>query len=484
MDTKIVAAAKWSVITEVLAKLITPLTNIILAHILAPTAFGILATIMMVISFAEMLADAGFQKFLVQHEFESVQEKQEATDVAFIANLVFSLILWGTIIIGRDELAVLVGNDGLGIPLAVMGAMIPLSAFSSVQMALYRRDFNFKFLLNIRLITILTPILISIPMALMGYDYWSLIAGMLGAQLFTALALLKSRKNQIHLFFSSRVFMNMFNYSAWSLAEAFSIWLTAWVDTFIISRFLDAYYLGIYKMPMAIVTTVMAMATASLAPVLFAALSRVQNNQQAFSNTFFTFQRYMALFLVPLGVGLFVFQDFVVHLLLGPQWTLAGIVLGSWALSSAIMTVTANLISEIFRAKGMPNLSFWTQILHLVVLIPVIYICIRYDFSTFVYARSLVRMEMLAASMLLLALFVNMSAFRIISNISVYLITASIVGLIAYSILHLYDAVWWTVVCMLFCVVLYVAILYVIPSERIIITFGYKKVLSKVKRHN
>ena len=484
MDTKIVAAAKWSVITEVLAKLITPLTNIILAHMLVPTAFGILATIMMVISFAEMLADAGFQKFLVQHEFESAQDKQEATDVAFIANLVFSLVLWSAIIIGRDELAVLVGNDGLGIPLAVMGAMIPLSAFSSVQMALYRRDFNFKFLLNIRLITILTPILISIPMALMGYDYWSLIAGMLGSQLFTVLALLKSRKNQIHLFFSSRVFMNMFNYSAWSLAEAFSIWLTAWVDTFIISRFLDAYYLGIYKMPMAIVTTVMAMATASLAPVLFAALSRVQNNQQAFSNTFFTFQRYMALFLVPLGVGLFVFQDFVVQLLLGPQWTLAGIVLGSWALSSAIMTVTANLISEIFRAKGMPNLSFWTQILHLVVLIPVIYICIQYDFSTFVYARSLVRMEMLAASMLLLALFVNMSTFRIISNISVYLITASIVGLIAYSILHLYDAVWWTVVCMLLCVVLYVAILYVIPSERIIIASGYKKVLSKVKRHN
>ena len=54
------------------------------------------------------------------------------------------------------------------------------------------------------------------------------------------------------------------------------------------------------------------------------------------------------------------------------------------------MTVTANLISEVFRAKGVPNLSFWTQILHLVVLIPVIYICIQYDFSTFVHARSIV----------------------------------------------------------------------------------------------
>ena len=101
--------------------------------------------------------------------FKVIKKNRRLHDVAFIANFsCVSLLLWGAIIIRRDELAILVGNDGLGIPLAVMGAMIPLSAFSSVQMALYRRDFNFKFLLNIRLITILTPILISIPMALIG----------------------------------------------------------------------------------------------------------------------------------------------------------------------------------------------------------------------------------------------------------------------------------------------------------------------------
>jgi len=437
---------------------------------------------MMVISFAEMLADAGFQKFLVQYEFESEEAKQKSVSVAFISNIVLAIVLWIAIIVCRDELASLVGNEGLGIPLAVMGAMLPLSAFSSIQMAMYRRNFNFKFLLSIRMITIITPLFVSIPMALAGFDYWSLIAGLLVAQLFTAIALCVRQEKLISIYFSYPIFRNMFSFSAWSLAEAFSIWLTAWVDTFIISRFLDAYYLGIYKMPMAIVTTVMAMATSSLAPVLFAALSRVQQDEQAFSNTFFTFQRYMALFLVPIGIGLFVFQDFVVDLLLGPQWKLAGIVLGSWALSSAIMTVTANLISEVFRAKGVPNLSFWTQILHLVVLIPVIYICIQYDFSIFVYARSIVRMEMLMVAMIFLALFIHMSALRVITNIGVYLITASIVGALAYSILHLYDAVWWTIACMILCVVLYVVILYLIPSERTIITSGVDKLLSKVRR--
>ena len=184
MDTKVVAAVKWSLITEILAKLITPITNIILAHILAPTAFGILATIMMVISFAEMLADAGFQKFLVQYEFESEEAKQKSVSVAFISNIVLAIVLWIAIIVCRDELASLVGNEGLGIPLAVMGAMLPLSAFSSIQMAMYRRNFNFKFLLSIRMITIITPLFVSIPMALAGFDYWSLIAGLLVAQLF------------------------------------------------------------------------------------------------------------------------------------------------------------------------------------------------------------------------------------------------------------------------------------------------------------
>ena len=85
-------------------------------------------------------------------------------------------------------------------------------------------------------------------------------------------------------------------------------------------------------------------------------------------------------------------------------------------------------------------------------------------------------------AMIFLALFIHMSALVVITNIGVYLITASIVGALAYSILHLYDAVWWTIACMILCVVLYVVILYLIPSERTIITSGVDKLLSKVRR--
>lgn len=482
MDTKVVAAAKWSLITEVLAKLITPVTNIILAHILAPTAFGILATIMMVISFAEMLADAGFQKFLVQYEFESEDEKQKNVSVAFISNIVLAIVLWLIIIIWRDELAILVGNEGLGFPLAVMGAMLPLGAFSSIQMAMYRRSFNFKFLLSIRMITIITPLFISIPMALAGFDYWSLIAGLLAAHLFTAIALCVRQEKLISIYFSSTVFRKMFSFSAWSLAEAFSIWLTAWVDTFIISHFLNAYYLGLYKMPTAIVTTVMAIATSSMAPVLFSALSRHQHNQVEFEKTFLTFQRYMALFLVPLGVGMFVYQDFIVEILLGPQWKLAGIVLGSWALSSSLVTAISYLISEAFRAKGMPNISFLAQMAHLFVLIPVIYVCVQYDFTTFVYARSIVRVQMIAVLLYLLAIYVGMNAWLVIRNIKSYIIASAVVGTSSYVLLHLHNSMIWTIFCICISLILYLVVLYLFPTERIILTKIWESVLLRLKR--
>ena len=429
-----------------------------------------------------MLADAGFQKFLVQYEFESEDEKQKNVSVAFISNIVLAIVLWLIIIIWRDELAILVGNEGLGFPLAVMGAMLPLGAFSSIQMAMYRRSFNFKFLLSIRMITIITPLFISIPMALAGFDYWSLIAGLLAAHLFTAIALCVRQEKLISIYFSSTVFRKMFSLSAWSLAEAFSIWLTAWVDTFIISHFLDAYYLGLYKMPTAIVTTVMAIATSSMAPVLFSALSRHQHNQVEFEKTFLTFQRYMALFLVPLGVGVFVYQDFIVEILLGPQWKLAGIVLGSWALSSSLVTAISYLISEAFRAKGMPNISFLAQMAHLFVLIPVIYVCVQYDFTTFVYARSIVRVQMIAVLLYLLAIYVGMNAWLVIRNIKSYIIASAVVGTGSYVLLHLHNSMIWTIFCICISLILYLVVLYLFPTERIILTKIWESVLLRLKR--
>ena len=83
LNNKVLNATKWSGITEIAAKLVSPITTMVLARLLAPDAFGVLVTAQMVISFAEIFTDAGFQKYIVQHEFVDDNDKYKSTADAF-----------------------------------------------------------------------------------------------------------------------------------------------------------------------------------------------------------------------------------------------------------------------------------------------------------------------------------------------------------------------------------------------------------------
>ena len=93
INKQIGESTKWSSVTEILTKLISPIVNMILARLLAPEAFGVVATISIVISFAEIFTDAGFQKYLIQHEFKDEEELDQSTNVAFWTNLFISIFI-------------------------------------------------------------------------------------------------------------------------------------------------------------------------------------------------------------------------------------------------------------------------------------------------------------------------------------------------------------------------------------------------------
>ena len=182
-------ALKWSSLAEIIAKIITPITNMILARLLTPEAFGVVATVTMVISFADMFSDSGFQKYLVQHEFINNDHLQKSANVAFTCNLVISIILWGVISLFNNQISVLVGNPGLGVVIVVAGCSLPITSFSSIQSALFRRKLNYKVICYARVASAIVPFVITVPLAMLGFSYWSLIIGTIIGNLLTALIL-------------------------------------------------------------------------------------------------------------------------------------------------------------------------------------------------------------------------------------------------------------------------------------------------------
>ena len=476
---KVLNATKWAAFTEIAAKLVSPITSMILARILAPEAFGVVATVTMIVSFADMFTDAGFQKYLVQHAFKDEEEKFKNANVAFWTNLGLSVFLWFIIIIFQEKIAILVGNPGLGNVVAIASVQLLLTSFSSIQMALYRRDFDFKTLFLVRMISVVIPFTVTLPLAFLGLSYWALIIGTITMQLSNAIILTLKSKWKPKLFYSVEILKKMLSFSIWSLIEAISIWLTTWADTFIIGNALNRHYLGLYKTSTSMVNTLMALITGSTTPVLFSTLSRLQDDEVKFNNMFLKFQRLISIIVFPLGVGIYLYSDLATQILLGSQWSEASGVIGIWALTSSVMIVFGNYCSELYRAKGSPKLSFIAQLLHLIVLVPACIISSKYGFWSLVYTRSLIRLQFVMVHLIIMKFVIKFSISKIFKSVFPTAFSAVAMGVFGYLLQQINEGLIWSLFSIVLCALLYFGILFTFPNMRKEVIGLVKKVLSK-----
>ena len=280
LSQSIITATKWSTFTEVLAKLVAPISSMVLARLLTPEAFGVVATLNMVIAFAEIFTDAGFQRYLIQHEFIDQEDKDKSADVAFWSNLTMSFILWGVIALFSDSIAILVGNPGLGHVLTIACISIPIAAFSSIQMALFKRSLDFKTLFWRRIAMILVPLCITIPLAIILRSYWALVIGTIVTNLVNALLLTLKSSWRPSLYYSFGRLKEMFAFCSWSIVDAVLVWATAYIDILFIGRALDSYYLGLYKTSITTVGQFTSLVANSILPVVMPAIARLQDDLQ------------------------------------------------------------------------------------------------------------------------------------------------------------------------------------------------------------
>ena len=417
LSKQVVNATKWSTISEVMGKLVAPISSMALARLLTPEAFGVVATLNMVIAFAEVFTDAGFQKYLIQQPFKDTDERDKDTNVAFWTNLGMSFLIWGGIAIFAEPLATLVGNPGLGNAIVVACASIPLAAFSSIQMALFKKDFNFKTLFYRRLISILIPFFVTIPLAVLLRSYWSLVIGTICINLANAILLTVKSNWHPNLYYDFKRLRKMFSFCSWSILDSILVWATGYLDIFFIGVMLNEHVLGLYKTSMTTVASVTGIITASILPVIMPALAKVQNDFSTMRSLIFNFQKYTSLILLPIGFGMFAFQDLITELLLGKQWMEAAPFIGLWGLIDVLMVIFTRFCSIIYPSIGRPDIAFLSQILHIIILIPAVYIAVKYGFKVLYITRSLVRLEGMAVNMFFAYYLIRLSPWRMILNV-------------------------------------------------------------------
>ena len=172
LRNKTLAGLVWTFSQQFGVQLISFLITIILARILAPAEFGIIAMLTVFIAVGSLLVEGGLSSSLIR----TGEANQKDFSTVFFFNLAGSIVIYCVVYLAAPLISKFYHQDILTAVLRVYSLVFILNAFYGIQNARLVKDMNFKTQALIQVPSVLSGGLLGIIMAKNGYGVWSLVA--------------------------------------------------------------------------------------------------------------------------------------------------------------------------------------------------------------------------------------------------------------------------------------------------------------------
>ena len=213
-------AFKWSALAEVATRAMPPLSFLVLARLLVPEDFGVVAAATVVISFSQAIADAGLAKALIQRQ----SRIEECANAAFWISLSVGLGIAGILFLIAPWVAAYFDDGRITTVIRVLTIQLILSSAASTHAALLQKELAFNRLFRIRLAGATVPVVFSIALAIDGFGYWALVAGTVAGQLLQTILAWRATTWQPRRSFNLAVASELFAFGKWSMLTGMLAW--------------------------------------------------------------------------------------------------------------------------------------------------------------------------------------------------------------------------------------------------------------------
>jgi O-antigen/teichoic acid export membrane protein len=375
-------SVKWSALASVLPRFITPVSTMILAGLLTPSDFGIVAVAMLVVALAQVVVGLGLGTAVVQRQ----TAVEEAASIAFGLSVAMAVLLYGALWWLSPVIANFYQIPALVNVIRVAGLTLFLSALVSIPTALLQRRLDFRLLFWIGAVPQIVTAIVSVAFALMGGGYWALVIGQLVGLAINVLLVWRASAWRPRCVFDGALVRSLLVFGLWIMASSFQSWLFLYGDNAIAGYFFGAQGLGVYALGFNIASLFPGMIVAPLAAIAYPAFSALQKDPYAVGRDLLKLQRLVAAILFPACFGLAALATPAVTLLYGDKWSGLGWTLGFLAIMPGAGSLWS-LNADAYRAVGRPDV--WTKlaVVATLILFPLLFLSGRFDYKLFVGAR-------------------------------------------------------------------------------------------------
>jgi len=289
--------------------------GMILARLLSPKEFGVVAVVQVFVTFINLLSDMGLGPAIIQKKLS----KEEISSV-----FIFSILIGGISSIGFYSLAGFISNfyeNEIYIPIVkLLSIGVLFSTFNVVPVSLNRKAQRFKLVGTIGVLTNLAGGVISITLAIKGYSHYSIIFGSIMKNIVSFVLNFYFSRLKFYCRFSLIGIKKVFSYSLYQFLFNFINYFSRNLDNILIGKFLGSELLGFYDKAYKLMLYPIHNLTGIFTPVIHPVLSKYQEDRDLIYRVYSKMVKMLALIGIPLSVYLYFTAEEIILIMYGNNW--------------------------------------------------------------------------------------------------------------------------------------------------------------------
>lgn len=444
MKGEMARGAAWMVLFRLFDRSIGIISTAVLARLLLPADFGLVAMAMSVIAVIELATAFSFEIALIQKK----DPQRGHFDTAWTLNLIVAA--GGAVVTAALAwpAAAFYGDPRLSLVMLAIGAAWLISGFENIGTVNFRREMDFRSEFRLMASKRVISFVVTMVAAVIFRSYWTLIIGMAtgriaGVALSYAMQSFRPRLSLVHA-------RELFSFSGWMVLGNLALVLMNRAPHFVIGRTFGAQSLGAYTVGAEIANLPHTELVAPINRAMFPGFSRLVGDMDNFRKTCLDATSAIFLLVMPISVGVALMAPQIVRILLGPQWPEAVPIIQILAFAGAVSALTSNNLSA-YQALGKPSLGTVTLVVRMALLMLGLWVLTsRYGVVGVAFAEVFAALGSLAVSVPILCATLKLSHWLYFGILVRPMIASSVMGLALYFLLPargldsgMLDAITW-----------------------------------------
>lgn len=316
LKNKTVKGAIWAAIQRFGGLTLSFVANMILARLLAPDAFGAMAMLTIFIAVSDTFMDSGMGSALIQKKDLSIHD----SCTVFYFNIGVALVLYGILFISAPWIADFYNITLLKSVLRTESLVLLINSLGVVQIALLRKEMQFKKLTISNLAASLIGTTTAVCLAFLGFGIWALVFQMIVVSISRVTMLWFQSSWRPKMIISRKSFKDLFGFGSFIFFSNLINTICNKIQGVIIGKAFNATTLGYYSQASALENVASNSFASIIDQVAYPALASKQNNLDTIRKIINKFIQVISFATIPLMMGLALLGAPIIEVCYGVKW--------------------------------------------------------------------------------------------------------------------------------------------------------------------